>query len=449
MPNNKKIVILGGGIAGLAMGYYARKLGRASFTVFEAAPEAGGNAITFQYRDFLFDSGAHRLHDQDHEITKDFKELLVENLQEIEIPSQIYYQGKMLDFPLSPLNLLKGIDLNTLARAILDFIWAQLWSSSKIRNFKEYSINRYGKTLANEFLLNYSKKLWGVPCDQLSKAIGDKRIKGLSIKNFIVETALKRKSQVKHLDGVFYYPKHGIGQLTSKLIAGCGLENIKPKCRATKLFHDQHRIQAVEINNADYVEADQFISSIPLSQMVEIMEPRPSRQAIEACQDLQYRNLLLLIFFVDKKSINSNGSNYFPNETFPFTRIYEPKNRSAQMAPPDKTSVVVELPCQKTDNYWKISNQELFKEVLPHLTRIGWFKEEEVLDFVVKRLPYAYPILTLESEQKVDTLKKYFKKFKNLKLAGRNGLFQYVHIHDLMREGKNWFSSRAIEESEA
>ena len=74
MKKTANITILGGGPAGLAVGYYARK-NSLDFTIYEANNHIGGNCITFRHGDFLFDSGAHRLHDKDVEITEEIKSL--------------------------------------------------------------------------------------------------------------------------------------------------------------------------------------------------------------------------------------------------------------------------------------------------------------------------------------------------------------------------------------
>ena len=59
----------------LAVGYYAKKSGLA-FTVYEAREKTGGNCVTFKHNGFFFDSGAHRFHDKDSEITKEVRLLL-------------------------------------------------------------------------------------------------------------------------------------------------------------------------------------------------------------------------------------------------------------------------------------------------------------------------------------------------------------------------------------
>src|SRR4051812_41279058 len=116
MCHSNHITILGAGPAGLAVGYYAKKYGF-QFTIYEASSQVGGNCITLKYGEFLFDSGAHRFHDRDPEVTKEIKSLMGEELQEVEVPSQIFHRLKYIDFPLSPLDLLVKLGIADCARA--------------------------------------------------------------------------------------------------------------------------------------------------------------------------------------------------------------------------------------------------------------------------------------------------------------------------------------------
>jgi protoporphyrinogen oxidase len=58
--NSRTITVLGGGPAGLAVGYYANKNGF-RFKIYEASADVGGMCRTLHYKDFAFDMGAHRL----------------------------------------------------------------------------------------------------------------------------------------------------------------------------------------------------------------------------------------------------------------------------------------------------------------------------------------------------------------------------------------------------
>ena len=73
--NNIKLHILGAGPAGLAAGYFAKKEG-IPFHIFEASGVYGGNCRTIVEGDYRFDTGAHRFHDKNQEITNEIKSLM-------------------------------------------------------------------------------------------------------------------------------------------------------------------------------------------------------------------------------------------------------------------------------------------------------------------------------------------------------------------------------------
>jgi protoporphyrinogen oxidase len=102
------------------------------------------------------------------------------------------------------------------------------------------------------------------------------------------------------------------------------------------------------------------------------------------------------------------------------------------MAPPGKTSLVAEIPCYENDVLWRAENATSIALVRSHLVRIGWIEEKDILDATVWRMPCAYPVLDLGSEEHVGRIKDYLAAFGNLCLAGRNAEFTHASIHELI-----------------
>jgi protoporphyrinogen oxidase len=432
MNKDRHITILGGGSAGLAAGYYSKRNGL-PFTVCEARGRIGGNAITLKHGDFLFDSGAHRFHDKDREITREIRNLVGEDFKRIEVPSKIYYDGDLIDFPLSPLNLLNKLGLLTFTRAAVEVLAARTRKNKKEMNFRDFAVHIYGKTMAESFLLNYSAKLWGKPCDKLSPQISGKRMKRLDLKTFLKEALNGSKVKTEHLDGAFYYPRLGIGTIVEKLANFCGKENIRKNASTTKIFHNHRRILGIEINGEEKKKVDQIISTLPLPHLLKLLVPFPPEEILFLAEELQFRSLIVVAIFINKNSITEDGSIYFPEPRFPFTRVYEPKNRSSQMSPPGKTSLCAEIPCFLSDELWNMEEMELVQNISSHFLKLGWIRKKEILDYKVIKLPWAYPILEMGFEKKKQKVADYLRCFDNLRLSGRNGRFLYTHIHDTVR----------------
>ncbi len=433
MMETADIHILGGGPAGLTAGYYAKKQ-NLNFLIFEAGAQGGGNCRTLQLNNFRFDTGAHRFHDKDPEVTAEVKHLLGDDLLRIEAPSEIFYQEKFYRFPLTLSDLVEKLETKTL----LKIAWDKLRSrdGKRAKNFEELALRRYGKTLAERFLLNYSEKLWGQPTHQLSTAISGNRLKGLDLRSFLRSTVFGTPQNPTHLDGSFYYPKHGIGMIPDKLCEFIGDERIKYNHKVSRLIHKNNRIEKIILNDDITIEADTVINTLPLTLSMRMLEPAPPPEFCTIADTIKYRHLVLCVFCLNRDFFSSNASIYFPSEEFPFTRLYEPKNRSLYMAPEGQTVIVLEIPCFSDSDVWKMSETALRAEVWKALCRVKPLHSDEVINYQSYKLPFAYPVLEVGFEENVKHLISYFETFENLHLTGRSSLFRYLHLHDLFKAGK-------------
>ena len=452
------IHILGGGPAGLTTGYYAKKHGFPNFTIFEAGEHAGGNCRTLkikgadcQFRtsqsgDFRFDTGAHRFHDKDPQVTEEVKDLLGNDLLHVTAPSEIFFQGKFYRFPLLLSDLVQKLETKTL----LKIAWEKLHSrpEKQADNFAEFAVNQYGKTLAEHFLLNYSEKLWGQSTHKLSTTIAGNRLKGLDLWSFLRSVILRTPQNPNHLDGSFFYPKYGIGMISDKLCEFIGEKHIKLKHRVNRLIHKNGKIERIIVskgtdiprstaaeNNIE-IPVSKVINTLPLTLSMRMLEPAPPPELCAVADTIKYRHLVLCVFCLNRNAFSPNASLYFPSEEFPFTRLYEPKNRSPEMAPNGQTVIVLELPCYSDNAVWNMPEETLQAKVWEALRSVKPLLPEEVIHYQTYKLPFAYPVLEVGFEEKVADLVAYFETFENLYLTGRSSLFRYLHLHDLFKAGK-------------
>jgi protoporphyrinogen oxidase len=427
----RRLSILGGGPAGLAAGHYARKRG-CSFTIFEKRSRTGGLCVTLERNGWRFDSGAHRFHDKIPEVTAELKALLGPDLRRINVPSKIYDNGRFVNFPLTPVNLVGQLGHRIFFRAGREILLARLRRPSSYPSFHHFAIRTYGRTLAGRFLLNYTEKLWGVPCERLSPRAAGERLRGLRLRTFLSEAAWQRRRRAPHLEGSFYYPRSGIGEVTGKLAGSCGEENIRTAAAITGIHHDGQRIIAIEVNGRERVKVDEVISTLPLDHFLSILTSPPPTDIAVAGRKLRFRGLVLVALFLSKESITPYATIYFPHDNIPQTRIYEPKNRSREMSPEGRTSLVAEIPCWPDDDLWSLKDSQLVETMKSQAFRLGWMRESNVLDAEVIRIPYAYPVLEAGYEHSVETIRGYLGRFRNLKLLGRNAAFRYEWIHNMM-----------------
>ena len=429
---NKKIQILGGGPAGMALAYYAHK-NKLSFDVYEKNDSIGGNCRTIQYNDFLIDTGAHRFHDKNPEVTNEIKYLMGDEILKVSSPSKIHYNGEMINFPIYALDIIKRINLRTNLRIIKENIILQFKKKSTINNFQEFAYSTYGKTLSNLFLTNYSEKLWGESAQNLSIDISGGRLNNLNLTSLIKQSLLKRKRQFKSLDGDFLYPKYGFGTIFTSIYDNLNKDSMLLESDITQLIIKDNQLDSIIINDTKRVKANNVISTLPLPLLIKKMNIQIPKEIDEIITKFRYRAVRLTVLFLNKNKFSNNASIYFPQKDFPFTRIYEPKNRSNYMAPNDKTCIVIESPYNQGEKIDK-DNLNKIKSILINNKLVN---DSDILESKIIDMPYAYPILDLNTKNKIQILYNYLKKIDNLYLLGRSAEFKYLHTHDLFEKAKN------------
>ena len=101
------------------------------------------------------------------------------------------------------------------------------------------------------------------------------------------------------------------------------------------------------------------------------------------------------------------------------------------MAPNDKTCIVVEVPCQPQDLIYNSSEDEFLDKIKYNLLKYTHIVESDIINSTSQKVPFAYPILDYEIEDKLNKLFNYLSVFTNLNLLGRSAEFKYLHTHNL------------------
>ena len=433
MKNKPKIDILGGGPAGLSVAYFARKKGY-DICIHEGSSAIGGNCRTIKMGEYRFDTGAHRFHDKIPSITEEVKKLVGDDLKKINIPSKIYFDGRMIDFPLSFLSVMKNLKLSEILKIVVENFFNVFKANVEHKNFEELAYAKYGPTLSNLFLINYTEKLWGARANQLQTTISGNRLKNLNISSMIIEMINKNR-KVKHLEGSFYYPRYGYGSIFDSIAEIDGV-NIDLNSKVKKIYHENKKIKEIEFENGKILEAKYIVNTLPINSIVRMLDPLPSKNLIKIANNLKFRNLKICLIELDFPKLSNNASIYFPDAHIPITRIYEPKNRSPQMAPRDKTSLAIEVPYSQGDEISVLTDDEVMDKVKRTLTKEKLFKDSDVLDNRLIDIKDAYPILKVNDKGNIGELVSFLQSFNNQKLIGRNVEFDYLHTHKIMDRAK-------------
>jgi protoporphyrinogen oxidase len=163
--------------------------------------------------------------------------------------------------------------------------------------------------------------------------------------------------------------------------------------------------------------------------------------AHQAAQALRFRHLRLVFLRLDQPRVSGNASIYVPDQALCVSRIYEPRNRSAAMAPPGETALVAEVPCFKGDPIGEMPEAPLAAKVIDELCSLGLIEGPRVLEWRHHFVANAYPVYARGYADQVGTIRRALEPITNLDTLGRAGRFVYSHLHDQLRYAKDYVGS--------
>ncbi|MHB8843655.1 MAG: FAD-dependent oxidoreductase [Nitrospirota bacterium] len=442
--NNRtdQTMILGAGLAGLAAGCVLTRAGR-NVAVVEAGPAVGGLSRTMEHEGFRFDLGGHRFITHDRAIEDFVRGLLGNDCLEVPRTSQIHMRGRYFDYPLTPANAVFGMGLSTTARILADYAAQNLRSAlfrPSIVSLEDWVVNRFGRAMFDLYFREYSEKVWGIGCGEISAEWVARRIEGLSLWEAIRNAFTKgRGSDIHTLADTFLYPREGIGMIADRLQGEIEIRNaVRTDTRVCRVDHDGSFItnvmlrQGRELYNAS---GRDYISSIPLTALLASLNPAPPEEVRRAAAKLAYRDLVVSTIMIDRDQVTDLTWMYLPEQAIPFGRIHEPKNWSPAMAPAGKTHIVAEYFCFRGDSIWNTGDADLTAMTVRHLCRMGFITEAEVIGSCVVRVPRAYPLFTIDYRKHADAVLDYLGRFRNLHVIGRGGMFRYHNMDHAMGSG--------------
>ncbi len=438
MPETRtnKVVIIGAGPAGLTAAYELCREGVPSI-VLEKDDVVGGISRTVNYKGYLFDIGGHRFFTKVKAVEDMWREVLGKDrfLRRSRL-SRIYYNKKFFYYPLKATNALLGLGLWNCVMMVASYAKAQMFPLKPERSFEDWISNRFGKRLFNTFFKTYTEKVWGMSCSEISADWAAQRIKGLSliatIRNALLASQVRQKGEViKTLIDAFDYPEKGPGMMWELVAADIqkhGSE-LRLGSNVEKIHWTRGRVVAIETGTngtREVIDGSDFISSMPMRELVQKLEPTPPCEVLEAAAQLGYRDFLTVSLIINKEELFADNWIYIHDSDVKVGRIQNFKNWSPSMVPdPTRTCLGLEYFCFEGDGLWSMKDEELIALGVKELGMLGLIDPEDFEDGSVVRMPKAYPVYDDVYVDAVNTIREFLTTVPNLYLVGRNGMHKY------------------------
>lgn len=434
-PRDQKVVIIGGGPAGLTAAYQLSKVGAKS-VVLEKDAILGGISRTVEYKGYHFDIGGHRFFTKVSVVDKMWREVLPEgDFLHRQRLSRIYYNGKFFFYPLKPVNALFGLGIFNSLLILISYVWAQLFPQMPEDNFESWVSNRFGKRLYLTFFKTYTEKVWGMPANTIAADWAAQRIKGLSllvaVKNALIKQSTEKGAVVKTLIDAFDYPKRGPGmmwELVGELVKKDGSQ-VHLGASVDAIRWAGNRVEGMDVSmqgRSESLTGTHYISSMPIRELIHKMNPPAPDDVIAAADRLKYRDFLTVALIVNKKDLFPDNWIYIHDSQVKVGRIQNFKNWSPYMVPDqNKTCLGLEYFCFEGDGLWTMSDKDLIELGTRELELINIAKAGDVEDGAIVRMPKAYPVYDADYQVALTCIRKFLDGFQNLQVVGRNGMHRY------------------------
>ncbi len=436
-----RVVIIGAGPAGLTAGYLLTKA-NVPVVVLEGDPQyVGGISKTATYKGYHFDIGGHRFFSKSQEVENLWSEILPDDMLIRPRSSRILYRKQFFSYPLKGSEALLKLGIFESLRCGFSYLWARLFPVRKPRSFEDWVSNKFGHRLFSIFFKTYTEKVWGMSCKEISADWAAQRIKGLSLTTAVLAALFpKRKARsgagvVKTLIDSFRYPRLGPGMMwdacAAKIIEGGGAVEMGRRVTQCR-FDASTRLWTVTSQDSGgrehTIEGAHVISTAPVRELCNMLEPSVSEATTLAANRLKYRDFITVVLILKDRGAFSDNWIYIHDPSVMVGRVQNFKSWSPEMVPdPAMTCYGLEYFCfEHSAGLWAFGDEQLEQLGREEIVKLGLARAEDIVDSHVVRQRKAYPIYDDSYAEHLVTIRKELEdRFPTLHLVGRNGMHKY------------------------
>ena len=424
---SQTIAVIGSGLGGFGASHRLRAEGIQP-VLYEKNSYHGGHTASHRMEGFIFDEGPHVSFTKEERIRQLFVESVQGRYETVDAQVNNYWKGHWIRHP--AITNLHGLPPEFLVSVLRDFIERPTGDEDSIRNYEDWLLACYGRTYAETFPMQYTRKYHTTTADNMSTEWVGPRLYQANLDEVLLGTLSPRTTNVHYVQE-YRYPAHNgfisyldLFKAQSNVLLNHRVVKIDPKGRELHFAHGA------------VVQYDHLISSVPLPELIPMVAGAPS-DVLEASQNLACTNLVLVNVGVDRPDVSTSSWIYFYDDDMPFSRISFPRTFSSSTVPDGASAIQCEVYFSRKYRPLNRPPEEFIEPVIDGLRRCGLIREEDkILHRSALHVPYANIIFDLDRAGALSTVHGYLDDL-GIAYCGRYGDWGYLWTDTTFMSGEN------------
>ncbi len=419
----RKVVVIGGGLAGLSAGYHLREYDP---VVFEKETAIGGLCRSFSQDGFTFDCTGHLIHLKNAYTKELIASLLPNAFNSHERLAAIYSKSTVTPYPFQANTY--GLPPEVVKECVIGFVESMLApTNGGARNFHDWVLQTFGSGIAKHFMLPYNEKFWKEDLHTITSDWVSWSIPKPSLEE-VVNGALGLTNKGMGYNPRFIYPKRGgidclpraLAKPIRRVHMSETVESIDPKKKV------------IRVSSGREEPYDFLITTLPLPLLFRMLKDTKDSLNQDAA-GLRAVSVLNINLGINRPEISDQHWIYFPENRFVFSRVGFPMNFSTAVAPEGSSSMYIEITHPQEES-WDVDKAT--EQSIEDLRTCGILHpEDRILTRHVIDIRHAYVIFDEHRQKCLQGLIDYLES-RNIFTAGRYGRWEYYSMEDSILSGK-------------
>lgn len=414
----KKIVILGAGPTGIGAGLRLDELGYRNWEIFERNNFTGGLSASFtDDSGFIWDIGGHIIFSADDRFNSLLDRVLGKEVVEHLRESWVWIYDRFIKYPFQ--NNFHFLD-NEVVLECIEGLLDVYGKDSNTSDFRKWIDSVFGEGIARHFMVPYNRKVWGFPPEKMDAGWIAARVSTIDLRKILRNIILGKDDSSWGPNSAFSYP----------LVGGTGgLFEKMSRCLGTNLHLSEKVVGIDSSNNEVLFESgrrtsfDRLVSSLPVTEMLDMLEPCP--EEIRDCRKkfLSNRGIMTGIG-ISKDCPSRKNWIYFPEKKYPFYRVTYLSNYSPNNAPAGCFSLLSEI---TVGNGNSMDPSQAVEKSIDGLVAAGFLEPADrarIVSTWIHEIDYSLPVPFLGRNALLGKINDFLES-REIYSRGRFGAWKY------------------------